>query len=561
MDHYLRKRRLALLLGVLVAVPVALLGVVGNRLARREQEALKQSFDALLSGQLGAYRDRLGRELAQLESELADELAALIVEEPLAQAGFSQRAQRAMPAGSVIDLDPADLREATRRSARARQIFAIDPAGELIHPRHGASLTGPEEEFLARTATIWKDRDLLAQEPPAEGTSRKKSAAPSDRGWYVWYWGSGACFIFWTRLPDGGVIGAEIDRTRLLSELISAFPLAPPEEGKAGFEKRIRLVDSRGAPLHLWGRWSAPAGAAPRVKVALSPPLHGWNLEYLVPDDAFVASSSPLGSWPLWTSLAGVTSILLLVALSLFREFGREAREAEQRVSFVNRVSHELKTPLTSIRMYAELLEEALADEEGAARKHAGIIVSESQRLSRLIGNVLTFAKKDRGKLGFHPAPVILDQVVDKVLAQFSPSLASKSIRIEVEHGAPGRVRADSDLVIQVLANLITNVEKYASQGGLLRIRTVQESGTTRIVVIDRGPGIRADQREKVFEPFHRGAAGERLEEDSSGTGIGLSIVRDLARLHGGEAWIEPSPDGTVFHVTLGTPPAAEGEG
>jgi signal transduction histidine kinase len=249
----------------------------------------------------------------------------------------------------------------------------------------------------------------------------------------------------------------------------------------------------------------------------------------------------------------------MLAALTLFREFGREAREAEQRVSFVNRVSHELKTPLTSIRMYAELLEESLQEDEGPARKHAGIIVSESQRLSRLIGNVLTFAKKDRGKLGFHPTPVVIDQVVEKVLAQLSPSLESRSIRIEVEHGAPARVTADPDLVIQVLANLITNVEKYAAAGGLLRIRTLQEPGSTRIVVIDRGPGIRADQREKVFEPFHRGD--ERLDEDSSGTGIGLSIVRDLTRMHGGDAWIEPSPEGTEFHVTFATQMTVEEEG
>lgn len=567
MTHTPRKRRLALLLGVLVAVPVVLLGLVGTRLARREREAVKQGFDELLTGQLQAYRDRLARELGQMEEEIAAELsrAGQPAEDPPMQQlqQMQQRMQAAGPA-ALFAPDPGRLREATRRSPRARQIFALDARGELIHPHPAGPLTGPEHDFLARTASIWKDRDLLEQEPPEEAShaptrskaSRRLAPARRDHGWYVWYWGSGACFIYWRRAPDGTVLGMEVDRTRLLGELIAAFPEIPEEHGKTAHEKRIRLVDSRGAPLHLWGTWAPPAGTAPRVRLALTPPLHGWTLEYLAPERAFEAGGSLLGALPLYTSLFGVTSVLLLVAWILFREFGREAREAEQRVSFVNRVSHELKTPLTSIRMYAELLEEALADEEGPARKHAGIIVSESQRLSRLIGNVLTFAKKDRGKLGLHASPVVVDEVVDKVLAQFGPSLAARGLQVEFERGAPARVAADPDMIIQVLANLVTNVEKYAATGGLLRVRTLQEAETTRIVVLDRGPGIRPDQREMVFEPFHRGS--DRLDEDSSGTGIGLSIVRDLARLHGGNAWIEPSPEGTVFHVTMRTPVAKE---
>jgi signal transduction histidine kinase len=267
-----------------------------------------------------------------------------------------------------------------------------------------------------------------------------------------------------------------------------------------------------------------------------------------------------LGQAVVWGASAGFGALALAVvglAIYIFRESGRQMREAAQRVNFVNQVSHELKTPLTNIRMYAELLEDGLEDEEDKLRGQAQVIAQESQRLSRLIGNVLSFARQQRGKLTARRQPGKVDDVVRQVLDQFGPSLEDKGIEVELETGAPAEVLLDSDVVGQILGNLLGNVEKYAAQGGRVEIRTAQKEGQSEIWVTDHGPGVPTRARDKIFKPFFRLSG--KVTDGVSGTGIGLAIAQDLARLHGGELSLEPRQVGACFKVSLSTPAKEKG--
>jgi signal transduction histidine kinase len=221
-------------------------------------------------------------------------------------------------------------------------------------------------------------------------------------------------------------------------------------------------------------------------------------------------------------------------------------------VSFVNQVSHELKTPLTNIRMYAELLEGNLPDSDDKTSHYLGVIVSESQRLSRLIGNVLTFARQQRQKLNLHKTEGCVDDVVRAVLDHFRPSLESKGVKIIFTADAGGTVEFDRDALEQILGNLFSNVEKYAASGAKMEVTSRQEGDRTWIDVADAGPGIPKGQAEKVFEPFHR--ISNKVSDGVTGTGIGLSIARDLARRHGGDVKLLPSGRGACFRVELSTP-------
>ena len=229
-------------------------------------------------------------------------------------------------------------------------------------------------------------------------------------------------------------------------------------------------------------------------------------------------------------------------------------REASRRVTFVNQVSHELKTPLTNIRMYAELLESRLPDGDERTRNYLGILISETRRLSRLITNVLTFAMQRRGKLKLHPQPAVVDDVIAAVIASFSPALEAMHIRAVLEGKADRRVELDVDLLEQILGNLINNVEKYATNATALRIIRRQDAMTTTITVSDDGAGIPAAQRETVFRPFVR--LSSKLTDGVSGTGIGLAIARQLACLHGGSLDLMPADGGATFELTLNTPEA-----
>ena len=155
-----------------------------------------------------------------------------------------------------------------------------------------------------------------------------------------------------------------------------------------------------------------------------------------------------------------------LIAWHLYRESSREMRLAGQRVSFVNQVSHELKTPLTNISLYAELAEQRLPEDADATRECLQVVTTESARLSRLISNVLTFSKHQRGSLQPRLAEVNLQELLSGIVEQFRPVLAAKGHRLNADLSISRAVRTDADMVGQIIGNLLSNVEKYAGAGG-----------------------------------------------------------------------------------------------
>ena len=315
-------------------------------------------------------------------------------------------------------------------------------------------------------------------------------------------------------------------------------------------DTRLALLDARDEVLYQWGDYQPDPSEEAVATWDVGAPLKPWKLTYHTSQRPAGAS----GSGTLFLLLAGLAAVgLALVGLAVYfyRESSREIREAGQRVSFVNHVSHELKTPLTNIRMYAELLQEHLEGRDDKPARYLDVVVTESQRLSRLIDNVLTFSRHQRGALKLRRSARVVDDTVSRLVEYFAPALEDKEIPIRFTPGAPGKVMLDTDALEQILSNLLGNVEKYAS-GGRVEVSTSRNGSTTTILVTDKGPGIPESDRERVFEPFVRLGAG--VDEGAAGTGIGLSIARELARLHGGDLVLRPSKQGAVFELTLSTP-------
>jgi len=315
---------------------------------------------------------------------------------------------------------------------------------------------------------------------------------------------------------------------------------------------RVALLDAAGQAVYQWGHGMAgTASLAPSVSIPLGHPLQAWRLAYYGPAEWQPGLGGSFG-FSLLTALGALGAALLGLAIYFYREYARDLREARQRVNFVNQVSHELKTPLTNIRLYAELLEETLEEEADDAQRYLGIIRTEAQRLSRLIGNILTFARKQKNTLRLDPRPAVLGEVIDGVVEQFRPSLASQGIAVEVTGDARRPVALDADAVAQMLGNLISNVQKYAAGGGYLGIAYRREDARSFIRVSDHGPGIPAQHTAKIFQPFYR--ISSKLTDGVTGTGIGLALARDLARLHGGELRLLPADRGATFELELHTP-------
>ncbi|HET9943251.1 MAG TPA: HAMP domain-containing sensor histidine kinase [Terriglobia bacterium] len=513
--------KLILILTLIVLLPTGTLAWLGWRMARQEQEVVGNRFREALSGRLRDIQAGVVRTLEKQETELL----------------------RLLDRGSY---ETADLRELVRKSPSIHAVFVLDKTGNRQHPPPEGPLTNYEREFLERSGQIWRDKQVFysASEGPGQN---------SNYGWYTWYWGNGVNLLFWVRDASGHVIGAEYDRSRMLADIVGELPDSDPSDPDLR-QARIALTGDNGVAVYQWGTYEPAEKEQPQVTLGLSHPLDSWSLQYF---SAAAESNSAFGGGLLFNLAAGMAALVLVLiglAFYFYRESTREMREAAERVSFVNQVSHELKTPLTNIRMYAELLEQSLPDDDRRTSQHLDIIVSESQRLSRLIGNVLTFARKQNDKLALHYTAGNIDQCIQFVLDHFTAALESRGVKTVFTRGADATVEFDRDAVEQILGNLFSNVEKYAAAGGLLEVTSRLDGSRTSITISDRGPGIPKGQEEKIFAPFHR--LSNKLSDGVTGTGIGLTIARDLARRHGGDLRAVAADAGARFVLELHTPPS-----
>ncbi len=254
---------------------------------------------------------------------------------------------------------------------------------------------------------------------------------------------------------------------------------------------------------------------------------------------------------PAFLAVASGCVLVLGLGWMYYRESRRAMSEALQRVTFVNQVSHELKTPLTNIQLYAEMAAHR-AEKTGdqTAARYLGVVGAETSRLSRLISNVLAYSRKQRNKLTVNPKSAVLDEVVAEAVTRWAPLWEGKGIAIETSLHAPETMRLDADVIIQILGNLLSNVEKYAATGGMARIITTMDARQATLTVEDKGPGIPDRMHRRVFEAFER--VRSDLNEGASGTGIGLTISRELAQAHGGTLNVDPAyRDGARFVLTI----------
>jgi two-component system, OmpR family, phosphate regulon sensor histidine kinase PhoR len=237
----------------------------------------------------------------------------------------------------------------------------------------------------------------------------------------------------------------------------------------------------------------------------------------------------------------------------------RERRLSALKSDFVANVSHELKTPLALVRMFAELLLSGRVPSDDKRREYLQIILNESERLTVLIENVLDFARFERGKSAFDFQPGDLGAVVVRAVDVYRHRAERENVELEVaiEPGLP-IVSFDDRAIELLLMNLLDNALKYAKDGKVIRTEARSRAGVVELLVIDRGPGIAENERRRIFERFVRGTVG--VERQVRGSGIGLALVKHIAESHGGSAWVESELGrGSTFVVTVPAQPPAAG--
>jgi len=268
-----------------------------------------------------------------------------------------------------------------------------------------------------------------------------------------------------------------------------------------------------------------------------------------------IVGGLPRSRLPLLGGVFILTAGLLAVA---WRQLHRQQELARLRTEFVSGVSHELRTPLAQIRWFAELLHlgKLRSDEERA--RSAGIIDQEARRLTYLVENVLNFSRGEKGTNRIAPVVLDLDAELRDAVEMFAPLARSRRMTLRT---IPSRLSltADRDAVRQILLNLLDNAAKYGPPGKAITVGATatskSEGERVRFWFEDEGPGIPVDDRDRVWEPYVRLNRG--VEGATGGSGIGLSVVRELVTLHNGATWIEAAAAGRGARVVVEMPARA----
>lgn len=229
-----------------------------------------------------------------------------------------------------------------------------------------------------------------------------------------------------------------------------------------------------------------------------------------------------------------------------FRGMVAKLAEAEQlKRSFLMSVTHELRTPLTAIRGHVEALREGIVSEPEQVRASLDIVAAETDRLERLVGDILDLAKLQAHRFTVRREEVDLERVLDQAYGAFTEEARRREIdyRLEGATAAPVIV-SDGDRVLQVITNLLSNAFRWTPDGGRIELQLGASNGSVAVDVLDSGPGVAATQRQRIFEPF--------VSDDVNGTGLGLPIARELAVALGGGIELESrNGKGSRFRLVL----------
>lgn len=357
----------------------------------------------------------------------------------------------------------------------------------------------------------------------------------------------------WYRSPRNPnlVYGAKLDLAKLSEGLKQLVRTLNPELAE---KVCVTLLDDSARPI---GRSHADFIADwkhPFVAAEIGEALPHWEIALYQLNPGKLNSSALTLKY---TFALLVTLLLLAIVIGgwlIVRDLERELRLAKQKTDFVSNVSHELKTPLTSIRMFAELLAEGRVTDAEKQRGYLNIITAESARLTRLINNVLDFAHMERGEKKYQMRPLDLGSVTRDSAESLRAHLESNGFQLQLELPAnPVSINGDADALAQILVNLLSNAEKYSGESReiTLRLRVATlPLPHAELQVLDRGPGVSKGCEEKIFEQFYR--AHDSLSSGIQGSGLGLTLARQIARAHGGELnYAAREGGGSCFTLTL----------
>jgi signal transduction histidine kinase len=365
-----------------------------------------------------------------------------------------------------------------------------------------------------------------------------------------------------TRLPRSAVGDVELDRDRLVT-----FEFTPPGDDRKLLAAAHPVKLEQGTDPFGWlivakptaelrEQWLTLVGRlilALAVGIALAGALFYWLSRRLTEPVLALARATDdvaAGRYDVEIPVArGSDEVSLLT--NRFRGMVAQLAEAEQlKRSFLMSVSHELRTPLTAIRGHVEAIREGIITEPEQVRGSLDIVATETDRLERLVGDVLDLAKLQAHRFTVRHEEVDLNRVLDHAYGAFAEEARRREIDYRLATGVePPVIVSDGDRVLQVITNLLSNAFRWTPNGGRIELSLGADNGLVRVDVLDTGPGVPPEERARIFDAF--------VSQDANGTGLGLPIARELAVALGGRIELQSElGSGSRFRLVLPLVPA-----
>ena len=510
-----------------------------NQLVRATRE------DAPVTAAPAENKERARGEREQVESDLARSVSqpAASPPSPSAQAGFDRFAEQQAAAGAAPARDnAAEARSAARelvttalrsldedklaaeeRQKRVEQALVAEPVAKEAGALADANEAAPKAEVAVRT--------FASEIDPFE-------LGVLDTGHLVLFrnvWREGQRYVQGALIDGGAFVASAIQMPYEASSLVGASSLVVGFQGRffegLGAYDLISASDLSGTILH---------------RARLSPPFGDVELTFRV------CTLPPAPGAALLAWVAVTLGAVLIGGFYLMYRFGAgQMRLARQQQDFVSAVSHELKTPLTSIRMYGEMLKSGWTD-EAKRQTYYDYIHSESERLSRLIENVLQLARLTRNTQRFDLKSVTVAELMDVARSKVATQVERAGFALVARNDAPEgtSVVVDLDCAVQIFINLVDNALKFSAGAAVKKVEITarrNSDGTVLLTVRDYGPGVPKAQLKKIFELFYR--AENELTRETVGTGIGLALVRQLGAAMGARVDARNCEPGAEFRV------------
>jgi signal transduction histidine kinase len=525
-----RRRSLVLLVVGVLVVPAILLSVLALSLLGRLETLGRRSWS-----DYGQYLAELSIEHA--EHELWSEEQRLMV------------AIRANPPEN-LDAVP-DLLTQLSANPAYQFVYCVLPDSTLIFTANATWQKRTEAAVLRSLGPAWG-----ALGSDAEGPAPLHHLAGDDRGhpFQVTY--------FTLRSWQNELLGAVVliwDLGHLKTVVLPGLFAAGPPGGKAIFRAgylrdhiAVSVIDEEGQVLF-------ESRAQPGADLIAAQPfrrfLPFWRVGISLEDREYKAWVRSIRTTHI-ALIAGMLFVILLGGVFLLRWIDREIEAADQRSRFVSSVSHELKTPIALIRLYAETLELGRVADPERAREFLQTISREAQRLTHLVNNVLDISRIDAGHRTYSLVETDLARVVGETLDAYRYHLDEQGIAV-IRHLDPGPLvaRLDPEAITRALLNLLDNAVKYSNGAREIEVSLRQQGRSALLAVRDHGLGIPAGEQERIFDLFYRG--NDLIVQQVKGSGLGLTLVQHIVAAHGGRVHLRSRPgEGSTFTIEM---PVAEG--